>query len=72
MIYTVVWTEDAENELANLWTTATDQGSMSWAADQIDVALRRDGNVKGESRSGNRRILIVPPLAVLFRVSELD
>jgi hypothetical protein len=45
---------------------------MTWASDKIDADLRRDGHKKGRPASDNRQILIVPPLGVLFEVSELD
>ena len=72
MIFTVAWKEEAEDELARLWDGSDDKRSMTWASDRIDIELRRDGHIKGRSRPDGRRILIVPPLAVLFEASEPD
>ena len=38
----------------------------------IDLLLRHDPGMQGESREGDRRILIVLPLCVVFRVLEED
>ena len=72
MIFTVVWMESAEDELARLWEATADKRSMTWASNRIDAELRRDGQRQGESRSDDRRILFVPPLGVLFEVREPD
>ena len=72
MKYTVLWTRNAERRLAALWMAATDREAVATAANAIDVALRGNSPDCGESRSGDRRILHEPPLAVIFRVSEAD
>lgn len=68
MSYTVDWSRRAQDELADLWTNATDRGAITAAADEIDRLLSRDPLGQGESRSGNRRILFEPPLSALYRV----
>jgi hypothetical protein len=68
MSYTVTWRHAAQQRLAALWTGATDRGAVTDAANQIDDELERDPLSAGESRPGVSRILIVPPLAVLFTV----
>jgi mRNA-degrading endonuclease RelE of RelBE toxin-antitoxin system len=72
MIYTVLWRPLAEQQLARLWTNAADRQKVASAADTIDSWLRFDPQSKGESRSGRTRILFVPPLVVLFQISEED
>jgi hypothetical protein len=72
MKYTVVWKPDAEQELARLWNEATDRADVTAAADEIDVLLRYDPETKGEARFEDVRILLVPPLAVYFKVSPDD
>jgi hypothetical protein len=62
MRFTVVWKPSALDDLASLWT----------AADRIDGELLNDPAAQGESRPGNRRILFVLPLAVVFDVNEPD
>ncbi|MBI1902734.1 MAG: hypothetical protein HYS13_16665 [Planctomycetia bacterium] len=72
MKYTVVWQPPAEAKLADLWAAATDRHAVADAADRIDAVLSRDPDSKGESRTGNTRVLIVRPLGVRFVVSEAD
>ena len=69
---TVVWKPDAEDDLARLWNRAPDRGAVAWAGDQIDALLQYNPETRGESRAGDVRILLVPPLAVHFRVSPDD
>lgn len=72
MTYTVLWTPSAESELARLWTTAADRAQLTNAADALDAALARDPRALGESRGGETRIAVEPPLAVLFDIDEDD
>jgi hypothetical protein len=72
MIYTVAWKPIAEQRLTNLWIAGPDRQSITNAANRIDQLLRRDPDQQGESRDAKRRILFVPPLAVLYRVEEGD
>ncbi len=72
MTYTVVWIPSALNELADLWNHAPGRQEITDAADAIDAILRADPYAASESREGNLRILFVPPLAVLFDVSDPD
>lgn len=74
MKFTVTWTASAENKLAELWNDAdsTSRSAITKAANRIDKQLATDPQSQGESRSEGRRILIEPPLAVVFRVFEPD
>ena len=72
MKYTVLWKPAAEQRLATLWNNAENRNSISDAANTIDRLLQRDAAEIGESRQENIRILLIPPLGVLFRVEELD
>lgn len=72
MNFTVVWRPTAEAQLAELWTDAGDPSAVSAAADQIDAQLASNALQQGESRWGATRILVEPPLAVYFDVSEPD
>jgi plasmid stabilization system protein ParE len=72
MNYTVLWRPSAEAQLADLWTSAADREAVSAAADEIDVVLQIDPANRGESRWDATRILIAPPLAVYFDVSQHD
>jgi plasmid stabilization system protein ParE len=72
MKYTVVWTSDAERDLAALWVDAGNRKLITSAADIIDGLLREEAQAKGESRAGRLRFLYVSPLAVNFEVREDD
>jgi hypothetical protein len=72
MSYTVVWLPPAEQDLADLWIQAGDRNAVTAAADEIDHRLKYDPLGEGEARAGQTRILFVPPLAVLYDVSEPD
>ncbi len=71
-MYTVRWKRSARDQLAELWMQAPDRNAVTDAANQIDSLLERSPEQQGESRPGGRRILILLPLAVLFRVNEQD
>jgi len=70
--YTVVWLQSAEDRLAEIWLSTTDREAITRAARQIDVRLRFRPSSQGESRPGNRRVLLAPPLGVKFEVHDED
>ena len=72
MNYTVIWRPLAEARLVELWSAASDREAVAAAADEIDARLHRAPQVEGESRWGATRILLTPPLAVYYDVSEPD
>ncbi len=72
MRYTVLWRRYAEAALSAIWTDAPDRSALAKAANEIDALLQTDPETRGESRFGTVRILVVPPLAVMFDVHEPD
>jgi len=72
MRYTVVWKRSAEADLASIWLGANDRSAVTQAAGEIDSVLREEAASKGESRFANKRILVMPPLAIDFSVVEDD
>jgi hypothetical protein len=72
MRFTVVWKRDARDQLAQIWLASQNRTAITAAANEIDRWLRDDPELKGESRSGNERIVMVPPLAVVFAIHEAD
>lgn len=68
MKYSVRWVESAEEELAAMWLNSRLRHRITSAAGEIDRLLETSPHKKGESRDSGRRILIVSPLGVLFRV----
>jgi hypothetical protein len=71
--FTVVWPEDAQNELARLWNVNDGQRrEITWAADEIDRLLAIRPQELGEAVSSYARQYLEPPLKVLFTVSVED
>lgn len=68
MKFTVNREPAAERRLAGIWVNATDQSSVTDAANRIDAELARNPVSAGESRTNRVRLLIEPPLAVYFTV----
>jgi len=68
-MYTVRWVPSALNRLADVWTQAEDRSAVTAAVQQIDRELRSDPDSRGESRAEGRRVLLIPPLGVLFTVA---
>ena len=55
MRYTVLWSPDAENDLAAIWLAANDRTAVTAAGNQIDAFLHQDAHLQGESRHGRLR-----------------
>jgi hypothetical protein len=72
MKFTVVWTNDAIDELATIWINAGDRAAVTDASNEIDRQLARDPEHAGEQREGVVRLLIIEPLAVVFAVRSQD
>jgi hypothetical protein len=67
----VSWLQSTLNDLTRLWTTAdsASRQAITKATHLIDEALQVDPWSKGESRDAGKRILFVPPLAILFKTN---
>jgi mRNA-degrading endonuclease RelE of RelBE toxin-antitoxin system len=72
MTYTVLWVPQAEQRLAALWLSAPDREAVTTAAHRIDQQLRSNPEDQGEARSVGQRVLIDPPLGVIFQVQPED
>jgi len=72
MKYTVTWKPSVKERLAEIWMTAPDRKAVTTAADAVDGLLRDNPLQQGESRSGDIRVLIVSPLAVVYEVRNED
>mgnify|MGYP003453691069 CR=1 FL=1 len=66
MRFLVRWDPDAFHRLLQDFNAANKPVSGIRAFNDIELLLGADADVQGESREGNRRILIVPPLGVIF------
>jgi plasmid stabilization system protein ParE len=69
---TVVWVQDAQNDLAELWMVGPDREAISAAAYAIDQELADDSLGKGIELSEGLRAYFSPPLRVLYTVREDD
>jgi hypothetical protein len=70
--YTVLWRNEAESQLAEIWCDATNRAAISAAADQIDNDLGLDAHEKGDPSLHGARSLSYGPIVVDFRVDEGD
>jgi predicted trehalose synthase len=70
--YTVVWLQDAINELGDIWLAATDRNAVSEASEEIDRALQSDAATKGKLLSEGLRVYDASPLRAVFSVSDSD
>jgi len=72
MKYTVTWRASAEQKLTQMWLEGRDREAINDATTQIEQILGTDPLNAGESRSGNYRVLVEDPLAVVFSVWPQD
>lgn len=70
--FTVVWDNDAIDELARIWMTSADRESIKAAADKIDALLSSDPGNKGQEHTESLRTLTAEPLEVLVVIRDLD
>lgn len=71
-MYQVRWERAAIEELTRIWTEAdsSDRQAVTDAVSTLDQELQQNAATVGESRSEDRRICFVPPLAAVFSVDE--
>lgn len=70
MDYTVEWNPLARTKLAQMWVDGPDRQAITDSADLIDLKLMRSPETVGKA-SGEDRLLIVEPLAVIFSVDPV-
>jgi hypothetical protein len=75
--YTVAWPRRLiEQTIAEFVLRAIEYGTgsaaITAAMSEIDRVLSSQPAEAGESRAGDERILLVPPLAVTYRIREVD
>ena len=73
-MYTVVWSDEARDGLADAWLRADSaaRSLITAAAQEMDKYLRANGPRVGESRDEDLRLVTAGPLGIEFRVSEMD
>lgn len=67
MKYRVLWDPDAFHALRTAWKAAKQPEAGIRAFDEIEQILGVDAHEQGESRVGDQRILLAPPIGVIFR-----
>ena len=69
-MFRVDWLQTALDQLTTIWMQADSalRQAITSASHQIEQRLRSDPLAQGESRSEGRRILLISPLGILFRL----
>jgi len=70
--FTVVWLQDAQNQLAVLWMDAADLRAVADAANAIDSVLATDALTVGVHLREGLYSFELPPLRVLYSVNNDD
>ena len=70
MNYAVLWTPYAEARLAELWLETDVRGEITAVANRIDADLAARPFDVGESRERGRRIHLMAPLGVIYRIDS--
>lgn len=70
--YTVVWHRRAEDDLAEIWLTASDRDAVTAAAGQADTMLSEDPELRGTRISPRAFELYLAPLYFMYQVSQPD
>jgi hypothetical protein len=71
--FTVVWSQACKTLLAELWlANPAIRQEITGAADQIDRALAHAPETIGVQVSPRSRLVVHPPLSILFWISESD
>src|SRR5262249_47069999 len=71
VMFHVDWLDQASDKLADAWVSADGamRARITQSANEIDQRLGANPLQEGESRSSGRRILLVQPLVVIFRIN---
>lgn len=70
--YTVVWNQNALDQLAEIWAAASDRNAVSAAAQAVDQVLSDDPDLKGQPVGDLMRLFRQPVLDFLYEVRDAD
>lgn len=70
--YTVLWREQAEDELAILWTQSPQRDEITRAINLLDAELKEDAHRKGVVQHANLRAISYSSVTLFFHVDEAD
>jgi plasmid stabilization system protein ParE len=68
MSYSVIWTPEAEEQLAAVWMAAANPAAVTRAAERADLLLANDPLSSGTEFYGDR-LLTSGPLHIVYKVS---
>jgi len=72
-MYSVLWSQKAEDALAESWLDASNRNSISIATAFIETALgQRPFRVGNPLGSSVNRHVVIPPLGIVFDIIEDD
>ena len=69
MKWTVLYTPQADQELAAAWLAAQDRNAVAKASNLVDACLAADPENTGVPCSNGARYVVEPPLCVEFEIS---
>lgn len=72
MKFTVAWTEEAKDNLCELFMAVSDRKELTRLVDALEVELARDPERLGESRDGKKRVVMESHIGFLFEVHRDD
>lgn len=72
MRYTVVWLQDALDDLTWMWLASDDRAEITTATARLDAALASDPGGSGETVAEGIRRLAIPPLMAFFDIRAED
>lgn len=72
MKYSVVWKPVALAKLADIWLAAGNRDSVNEAVRRIDAFLARSYQTAGEDYLSGTRLLVAPPLVVVYSIEHDD
>jgi hypothetical protein len=72
MAFTVICSNDAQNQLANLWLSAADRAAITAAQYRIEQELAADPRRKSNEISEGLWRIDFPPLKALFEIDDQD
>ena len=73
MNYSVQWTEDALDELADVWLAAAERNAVTAASHRLDQDLANDPYAIGFPRNSSvNRTAVDPPLGIDYEIIEDD
>jgi hypothetical protein len=73
MNYSVLWTDNALDELAAIWTAASDRNAVTTASHRLELDLTREPYSRGIRRNSSvNRTATDLPLGVDYEIIEDD